>query len=166
MIRRLGLHFNERIVALQTQLSEQSSTTPFASEPGDGEGNADSGVNVKVTGNKAQYAAFRNLKECLKGAATVITSASTIVNRQDRDDTSTVYDSDFGDVFSDAPSSDTLDWIKNNTITESDEGYVTYSEIHHGKNLHRFDEAELLGEPDLDLELEPEILEACLEQGK
>lgn len=68
-----------------------------------------------------QIRTLDNLRNCLKSAASIVSSASTAYGYEIGGQGDTVYDSDFGDVFLSQPSDFTLDWIELNRITEVDE---------------------------------------------
>jgi hypothetical protein len=150
MIRLLGMQFNERIASLQHMLQSQSSIKEEQERP--------------IT-EQEEYQTLDNLRNCLKGAASVITSASTAMGRHMSGGASTVYGSDFGDVFPAAPSDLTLNWIEDNTITESDEGYATRSEVSRNVLPQEYQPLEPIEEPDFDQELELEMMEACYQHG-
>ncbi len=150
MIRRLGLQFNQRMASLQALIQSQVTASPSEA--------------TEIPGKEEEFKTLGNLRDCLKGAATVMTSASTIVGRHAHDNSSIIYGSDFGDVFPSDPSESTLNWIRENAIQESDEGYVTNSEISHG-NVPQKNFPGIPEERDYDEELELEVMQAYYEQG-
>ncbi len=150
MIRRLGLQFNQRMASLQALIQSQATASPSEA--------------TEIPEKEEEFKTLGNLRDCLKGAAIVMTSASTIVGRHIHDNSSIVYGSDFGDVFPSDPSESTLNWIRENAIQESDEGYVTNSEISHG-NVPQKNFPGVAEERDYDEELELEVMQAYFEQG-
>jgi hypothetical protein len=62
-----------------------------------------------------------NLQNCLKSAASIVSSVSTVYSYEIGKQRGTIYSSDFGDMFLSQPSDFILDWVELNEITGVDE---------------------------------------------
>jgi len=102
-VRELATGLNSRINSLETLVVDGE----------DGENNA---------GSLAEIAALNNLKSCVRSAATIVSSASTIL---DRDRETTYLHSEFGDVFMPDTNDTMLEWISSSalisTVSTSDD---------------------------------------------
>ncbi|KUJ13920.1 uncharacterized protein LY89DRAFT_736918 [Mollisia scopiformis] len=135
VIRRLASDFNRRISGLEVNMSSAS---------------ADDEV--------LQH--FRNLRNCVRSAATVVSSASTIIAVDNSD-----LQSDFGDCFPTQPGEPMLRWMASNTtyeFTEPDQPERILSPFLDPRN-NRLIERE---EADSDDDLELELIQSLLEQGE
>jgi hypothetical protein len=74
---------------------------------------------VTNTNNEDHIDAVKNLRACVHTAASIVSSASTILTADQGYQTSVTYDSDFGDCFPSEPSESMLRWISSNTVCES-----------------------------------------------
>ena len=108
-----------------------------------------------------QFQTLDNLRNCLKSAASIVSSASTAYSHEIGGGVSTVYGSDFGDVFPPQPSDLTLDWIKSNAIPEVDEASNDQSLATGPEGwLHSPS-----GDWDSDVEEQLELIQALFHQG-
>lgn len=107
-----------------------------------------------------QIGIMSNLRDCVRSAATIVSSASTYLatEEQDRDDTSsTAYGSDFGDCFpSDQANDSMLQWISSNS-TYHEENHAPPGEL--GSTNINYDS-------DSDSDLEVEFAKALFNSGK
>jgi hypothetical protein len=103
MIRRFGRDINSRIAVITELLS------PSAKSDSDEEVLNQRRVGLTTLGNLSSH---------LQSAADIVSSATTFMGG-----TNTVEDhgSDFGDVFPEAPSDQTVHWIESNRIAEMSE---------------------------------------------
>jgi hypothetical protein len=76
---------------------------------------------VTNTNNEDRIDAVKNLRACVHTAATIVSSASTILTANQGYQTSVTNGSDFGDCFPSEPSESMLRWICSNTVCESAE---------------------------------------------
>ncbi|KAI8650483.1 Helo-like-N domain-containing protein [Fusarium keratoplasticum] len=91
-IRNLAVRLNERISTLQT--------TPVAAIP-----------QFDMT-KPAEIAAMSNLRNCVRSAATIVSSASTILTLDRDEETETYCGSDWGDVLPSQTSESTMAWLQ------------------------------------------------------
>ncbi|RSM08981.1 hypothetical protein CEP52_004389 [Fusarium oligoseptatum] len=91
-IRNLAVKLNERISTLQT--------TPVAAI-----------LQLDMT-KPAEIAAMSNLRNCVRSAATIVSSASTILTLDRDDETETYCGSDWGDVLPSQTSESTMAWLQ------------------------------------------------------
>ena len=73
---------------------------------------------VTNTNNEDRIDAVKNLRACVYSAATIVSSASTILTADQGYQASVTYGSDFGDCFPSEPSESMLRWISSNTVYE------------------------------------------------
>ncbi len=150
MIRELGVHFNNRMAALQVMIQSQPTSNSL---------NTDAALLPKI-----EYLALDNMRNCLRGAATIIVSASTIAGNDAWDDSATLHGSDFDDIFELVSSDQTLHWIKKDAIPEKGE-----NDAHQERSLmniaQSLDELEISGELKDDQGLKWEMRIASLESG-
>ncbi|KAL2672353.1 hypothetical protein Neosp_013058 [[Neocosmospora] mangrovei] len=91
-IRNLAIKLNERISTLQT--------TPIVAVP-------------QLDMNKpTEIAAMSNLRNCVRSAATIVSSASTILTLDRDEETETYCGSDWGDVLPSQTSESTMAWLQ------------------------------------------------------
>jgi hypothetical protein len=67
-----------------------------------------------------QITAMTHLRNCVRSAATIVSSASTILARDRGVETSTYYGSEFGDCFPSQTSDSTLEWISSSALVTLD----------------------------------------------
>lgn len=91
-IRNLAIKLNERISTLQT--------TPITAAPQSG--------MTKPT----EITTMSNLRNCVRSAATIVSSASTILTLDRDDETETYCGSDWGDVLPSQTSESTMAWLQ------------------------------------------------------
>lgn len=91
-IRNLAIKLNERISTLQI--------TPAAAAP-----------QLDMT-KPAEIAAMSNLRNCVRSAATIVSSASTILTLDRDEETETYCGSDWGDVLPSQTSESTMAWLQ------------------------------------------------------
>lgn len=91
-IRNLAVKLNERISTLQT--------TPAAAIP-----------QLDMT-KPTEIAAMSNLRNCVRSAATIVSSASTILTLDRDEETETYCGSDWGDVLPSQTSESTMAWLQ------------------------------------------------------
>ncbi|KAF2671956.1 hypothetical protein BT63DRAFT_184472 [Microthyrium microscopicum] len=106
-IRSLGLDMNSRLAAIEDNMKSEPSTGPSE--------------DTDQSSSQEQAEVIKNMRNCLRSAATVVSSASTVYVRRPGKDYETVYGSDFGDVFPPEPSDIMLDWIETNKIAENEQ---------------------------------------------
>jgi tetratricopeptide (TPR) repeat protein len=114
-IRKQGIAINSRIALLEQLIRSKALD------------NAESSQET-LTEPESELKTMTNLRECLKSSASVVSTTSTVVGRPRvaNTATSTIYASDWGDVFPADPSQSTLDWIQSNSVdavTDSSSGY-------------------------------------------
>jgi hypothetical protein len=71
--------------------------------------------------NEHELRSMSNLRECVKSAATVVSSASSTLTVETSDKTSVKHGSEFGDVFFKDENEPMLRWMSSNTVYEFDE---------------------------------------------
>ncbi|OCK78036.1 hypothetical protein K432DRAFT_279567, partial [Lepidopterella palustris CBS 459.81] len=112
-----------------------------------------------------------NLRNCVKSAATVYSSASTTLGVDHADRSSVGHGSEFGDCFPSEPSEAMLRWISSNTVyeVEEDRGAVMVARERNvmiGTLSNRLDEDDARSQSDSDSDLELEIVQALMKRGK
>ena len=131
-IRRIALDINARIASLQNVIESKSSDHELHS--------------------------LSNLKNCVKSAASIVSSASTTLSVDRSDRMSVAYESDFGDCFPPEPGETMLRWISSNTVYEFEEERDTASSLSgpkaaSGKSLELVEEGRESDQSDSDGEL-------------
>jgi tetratricopeptide (TPR) repeat protein len=117
-----------------------------------------------------QLQSLTNLQNCVRSAASVVSSASTTLAVDQPDHFSVTYGSEFGDVFPAQPGETMLRWISSNTVYEYEE--EPNSDLGSGVNvtsekcLQPVDEGTGSEQSDSDNDLEAEIFQALLNKGK
>lgn len=144
-IRRIAFDINDRIASLQNVIESNSSNH--------------------------QLCSLNNLRNCVKSAASVVSSASTTLGVDHSDRFSVTYESEFGDCFPSEPGETMLRWISSNTVYEFKEERDTESSLSRpksasGKSLQLLEEDKELDQSDSDGELEAEIIQSLLRRGK
>jgi tetratricopeptide (TPR) repeat protein len=144
-IRRIALDINARIASLKNAIESKSSDHELHS--------------------------LNNLKNCVKSAASIVSSASTTLSVDRSDRMSVAYESDFGDCFPSEPGETMLRWISSNTVYEFEEERDTASSLSgpnaaSGKSLELVEEGRESDQSDSDGELEAEIIQSLLRRGK
>jgi len=104
MIRRLGKEMNSRIEQL-TKRDEPSITESEIS-------------NHTLKDQQVLLETTLDLRKCLQSAASVVSSASTVMDHRAGVESSTDYGSDFGDVFPPVSDDSMIHWIESNSIHE------------------------------------------------
>ncbi|KAM5356734.1 hypothetical protein ACJ41O_003380 [Fusarium nematophilum] len=122
-IRQLGLRLNEHIILLQTRP-----------------------IDVSLDDEKTrpiEITAMTNMRNCMHSAATVVSSATTILGGELDDETASFCGSDWGDIFPSQTSEPTMAWLSSSALTsEQPDSEFTL------RRAETFD-----SEPDLDLDL-------------
>ena len=114
--------------------------------------------SIETTFDQAvESKSYQNMRECLRSAATVITSASTAYGHDEKALTS--YGSDFGDVFPNQENPFMLDWIKSNEIPEE-------NEMSKSENWDEDTIAQPLGDWDSDEEEELDLVQEGQEEDR
>jgi hypothetical protein len=144
-IRRLAFDFSDRIASLPTATESKSS--------------------------EHQLRSLNNLRNCVKSAASVVSSASTTLGVEHSGRFSVNYGSEFGDCFPSEPSETILRWISSNTVHEFEEDGDTESSFSgqkpaSGKSLQQIEEDKGSDQSDSDGELEAEVIQSLLRRGK
>jgi hypothetical protein len=126
---------------------------------------------VTNTNNEDRIDAVKNLRACVHTAATIVSSASTILNADQGCQVSVTYGSDFGDCFPSEPSESMLRWISSNTVCESAEDTMqdkVATEMHHsgGWNPAGLGADNLDHQSDSDSDLEVAIIRSLQKHGK
>lgn len=137
-VRRIALDLNQRIEALQSMVSSQQ--------------------------DEIQVVAMQNLRDCVRSAASTISSATTIVaSRGGTDQNLPSSSSDFGDVFPVQYNVAMRRWVESNTIYE-------YDEAASRAPPQSVADVPTLGESDngsdSDVDLEDEMTRLLLDTGK
>lgn len=112
-VRRLAMGLNHRIESLQALVQQQQ--TEQLPGPSDGQ------ASEAMKDNVAEVVAMSNLRDCVQSAASIVSSASTVIASQRGGDARTVVpSSDFGDVF---PTRGVAiqRWMESRTVYEYDE---------------------------------------------
>lgn len=125
-IRNLAVRLNERISTLQT--------TPVAAIP-----------QLDMT-KPAEIAAMSNLRNCVRSAATIVSSASTILTLDRDEETETYCGSDWGDVLPSQTSESTMAWLQDSV----DRGQIR---IPGSSRPPQGDDSDSDSDSDLDLDL-------------
>lgn len=114
---------------------------------------------------------LNNLRNCVKSAASIVSSASSMqsVDRSNR--TSVAHESDFGDCFPPEPAEVMRRWISSNTVYEFHEKRASASSLSgpnaaSRKSLDLFEKSRDSDQSDSDGELEVEIIQSLLNRGK
>ena len=123
------------------------------------------------TNNEDRIDAVKNLRACVHTAATIVSSASTILNADQGCQASVTYGSDFGDCFPSEPSESMLRWISSNTVYESAEDTMrdkVATEMHHsgGWNPAGLGADNLDHQSDSDSDLEVAVIRSLQKHGK
>jgi hypothetical protein len=140
-IRALALDLTSKLQALQNMVADQNSET--------------------------QRRDLINLRECVRSAATIVSSASTILATENGDRSSVIDGSDFGDCFSSEPSETMLRWISSNTVYEGEEDPVPQGQQNAFPESFKnpfLDEATYHSESDSDIE--QELVKVLFRKGK
>ncbi|KAN0121784.1 hypothetical protein V8E51_000110 [Hyaloscypha variabilis] len=120
--------------------------------------------------NDSQLLALKNLSNCVQSAATVVSSASTILGVEDDDQFSIINGSEFGDIFVSEPGETMRRWISSKTVSEfeEDRGGESSSKRRNATSnyLQQVDENTESDQSDSDTDLELEIVQALLKRGK
>jgi hypothetical protein len=120
--------------------------------------------------NDSQLLALKNLSNCVQFAATVVSSASTILGVEDDDQFSIINGSEFGDIFVSEPGETMRRWISSKTVSEfeDDRGGESSSKRRNATSnyLQQVDENTESDQSDSDTDLELEIVQALLKRGK
>jgi tetratricopeptide (TPR) repeat protein len=115
-----------------------------------------------------QIRTLSNMRNCLRSAASVVSSASTTLGQDIRGHESR-YGSDFGDLFPPQHLDMTFDWIAANRIDEFEESNTNPSGDGRTASTDpfgRIEEAATSDQWDSDEEVETELTQALLKQGK
>jgi hypothetical protein len=144
-IRRIAFDINNQIAGLQNVIESNSSDH--------------------------QLRSLNNLRNCVKSAASVVSSASTTLGVDRSDRFSVSYESEFGDCFLLEPGETMLRWISSNTVYEFEEERDAESSLSgpkpaSGKSLQLVGEGKESDQSDSDGELEAEIIQSLLRRGK
>jgi tetratricopeptide (TPR) repeat protein len=120
--------------------------------------------------DNSQLLALKNLHNCVQSAATVVSSASTILGVEDVDQFSVINRSEFGDIFSSEPGETMRRWISSKTVSEFEEDRVGESSSKR-RNIasdyrQAVEESTESEQSDSDTDLEMEIVQALLKRGK
>ena len=111
-----------------------------------------------------QLDTLTNLRNCVQSAATMVSSASTILGVAPEQ---SVLGSDFGDVFPSEPSEPMLRWISSNTVYDfEEENEPPHDSNNTEKNSTEAVDATETDDVDSDNDLEVEIFEALLDRAK
>ena len=126
---------------------------------------------VESNMNDNQLRALSNLRNCVQFVASIVSSTSTTLGVKHTAQFSVTYGSEFGDCFPSEPGEAMLRWISSNTVYEFEEERavdLTAQGRKAGsrKNLQPVDEVIESDQPDSDTDLEVEIIQALLKQGK
>ncbi|KAH7123048.1 hypothetical protein EDB81DRAFT_226028 [Dactylonectria macrodidyma] len=122
-ICQLGLRLNEHIILLQTK--------PI-----------DAGLEDEIS-RPTEIRAITNMRNCMHSAATVVSSATTILGGELDDETASFCGSDWGDIFPSQTSEPTIAWLSSSALTSE-----------RPNSEFALQRAETLdSEPDLDLDL-------------
>jgi hypothetical protein len=157
MIRRLAMDMNQRMASVEnTNTSKQPNNTDDDDDDDDDE---------LVADRVFKKPAIENLRNCLRSAASIVSSASTAIGRDIGTGQSTIYGSDFGDVFPPQPSDLMLSWIESNRVDESDE--ITNSgTARSSTHVSSVKDPEAQVDWDSDEEHDIELAKMILKQGK
>lgn len=143
-IRRIAIDINDRMSRLQNSVSSNRSDTEILT--------------------------LRNLSNCVRSAASVVSSASTTLGEDDADRFSITHGSEFGDCFPSEPGESMLRWISSNTVYEFEAEPVakTSSTRHKGtlKQVQSVEESTSPEQSDSDNDLEVEMVQALFRRGK
>ncbi|KAF2116171.1 hypothetical protein BDV96DRAFT_44614 [Lophiotrema nucula] len=90
--RSLGTNLNAKIEKLQSMVSDQS--------------------------DRQELTSLNNLRDCVRSAADVVSTASTTLTAETSDKISVKYGSDFGDIFTHTQNETMLRWMNSNTVYE------------------------------------------------
>jgi hypothetical protein len=125
---------------------------------------------VTNTNNEDRIDAVKNLRACVHTAATIVSSASTILTANQGYQASVTNGSDFGDCFPSEPSESMLRWISSNTVCESAEDMQdkVATEMYHsgGGNPAGLGEDNIDHQSDSDSDLEIAIIKSLQKHGK
>jgi hypothetical protein len=110
------------------------------------------------------------LSNCVQSAATVVSSASTILGVEDDDQFSIINGSEFGDIFVSEPGETMRKWISSKSVSEfeEDRGGESSSKRRNATSnyMQQVDENTESDQSDSDNDLELEIVQALLKRGK
>jgi tetratricopeptide (TPR) repeat protein len=146
LIRKIAIDINNRMNTLQNAVESSSSK------------------------DSEQLQSLTNLQNCVRSAASVVSSASTTLAVDQPDHFSVTYGSEFGDVFPAEPGETMLRWISSNTVYEFED--EPNSDLSSGvnvtseKSLQPVDEGTGSEQSDSDNDLEVEIFQVLLNKGK
>jgi tetratricopeptide (TPR) repeat protein len=146
-IRELAIDINSRLEAMEDKMRVNPSDEETLRE------------------GATEFRTLGNLRSCLKSAASVVSSASTIYGYEKVGDGANAHDSDFGDVFPRETSSIMLSWIESNEITEAGEASNSQNIATGLEELRHSAPISAPGEWDSDEEEELEITQALFQQG-
>jgi len=162
MIRRLGNEVNSRMASmteLVTSTIDESETSDKASDKASEETNDETLKEQKTT-----LKTMLILRNCLQSAASVASSASTVMCRKAGAESYTDYGSDFGDIFPRDMNNRMLDWIDSNIIDETCES-GSWQRASIDQNGDTFTSADQSQDWDSDDELELEMSTALIKYG-
>jgi hypothetical protein len=149
-IRGLAIDINSRLAAIEEGMVSNSTSD------NSGETVPEQATQIRTLGN---------LRNCLKSAASVVSSASTAYGYEIGEQRGTVYGSDFGDVFPPQPSDFMLDWIESNEIPEVDEASNNQSVAIGPEGSRHSTLTSPLVDWDSDGEEELDFIQALFQQG-
>lgn len=159
MIRQLAMDMNQRMTVVEGNLTSNKPKVAGVSDERDDED------GDWVADHQLEKPALDNLRNCLRSAASIVSSASTALGRDVGAGRSTVYGSDFGDVFPPQPSDLMLSWIESNRVEESSE--VTHSGTAISSTLAgSMDDLPMEDDWDSEEEMDIELTKMMLKQGK
>lgn len=113
-----------------------------------------------IDNHKLRY--MRNLRECVRSAAEVVSTASTTLNADPGDRASVRYGSDFGDVFVRDANEPMLRWFASNTVYEYEDAEAPLpapSEASTGDALTEY-------HSDTDSDLENDLIKSLFKEGR
>ncbi|KAJ4295389.1 hypothetical protein N0V90_007401 [Kalmusia sp. IMI 367209] len=143
--RSFGTVLNDKIEQLQIEVSRDSQQQL---EP------------VRQMDTKKQLKSMQNLRDCVRSAADVASTASTTISAEASDNVSVKHGSDFGDIFTSGQDETVLQWVQSNTILEVESSPLATS---NGLDLR---EAPVLDQPDSESDIESDVAQALLTDGK
>ncbi|KAF2673191.1 WD40 repeat-like protein [Microthyrium microscopicum] len=114
----------------------------------------------------AQFKQLDHLRTCLNSAASVVSSASTVVSNGNDGQRNTLCLSDFGEAFLPRPNTLMIDWIKSHERTSIDDASDHSSNAFMKRDRHGDEQTEVASDGDPADEEESELILALFQQGK